>query len=450
MKIVRHTREYLLRARVRERAKIYDEERSLEQIQSIQLALLNKEWNRLVDDVPYYSKLIREKGLPKEFRSIEEFMAAVPITSRAIIKKHISEMTSRSKKADFYRITGGTTAEPIQIPAWREEAIFTSYDMWMARSWYGISPASKLFLLWGHSHLLGTGLKGLLNKSKRILLDWCLGYCRFSAYDLQDKAMKDAGAALLRFKPDYIIGYSVALDRFARVNAFRKKDFQKLGVNVIIGAAESFPSKETPNLLSELFSCPVGMEYGSVETNLIAHSTPKGGYKTFWKSYLVEAEKSATGIGYKVRITSLYPRCFPLVRYEIGDEIIIRDPTRSILPSVVTFESVLGRCNDYVQLADGSLIHSEAFTHAIRWCQEVSAYQVIKNKDTIYIQYTAKEALRKELENAIRDKLSKVHPLLENIEIIHVSSLYRTIAGKTPMILVKPDGAECDHKLRWK
>ena len=47
------------------------------------------------------------------------------------------------------------------------------------------------------------------------------------------------------------------------------------------------------------------MEYGAVEAGLGAHTHPSGDYPVFWRSHI---------------LTSLYPRAFPLARYEIGSE----------------------------------------------------------------------------------------------------------------------------------
>ena len=356
-------------------------------------------------------------------------------TNRLTVKTNIAEMKSQSKAPDFMRITGGSTAEPIQMPAWREEAKFTSYDMWLARSWYGISPASKLFMIWGHSHLLGSGFSGVVNKYKRMLYDYILGYRRFSAYDLKDDAMREAGDFMLKFRPDYVIGYSVALDRFVKVNMERKNAFRNLRLKAVIAAAEAFPFPDSRDLLKDFFNCPVGMEYGSVETALIAHTHPEGGYKVFWQSYFVEAERNKLGAGYIIRVTSLYPRCFPLIRYEIGDEIVLHNTSQERLFGVTEFDNVLGRCNDYVELKDSSLIHSEAFTHAIRWCPEVVAYQVVQDKERICLNYIAKDTLSRATKEMILSKLKKVHPLLGEVEFVKVNELKRTIAGKTPMIL---------------
>ena len=41
----------------------------------------------------------------------------------------------------------------------------------MARSWWGVNPLDNMVLLWGHSHLFGTGIKGQINHKLRLLKD---------------------------------------------------------------------------------------------------------------------------------------------------------------------------------------------------------------------------------------------------------------------------------------
>ena len=438
MSLISFIRTLLLRNGINSRALVYAKPYKDSEIRAIQLALWNAEWERVRNQVPYYQRLSQENKLPSQFSTWEEFIETVPVTSRTVVKDNTSVMISTGQPPNFMRITGGTTAEPIQMPSWKSENEFTNYDMWMARSWFGIRPSSRLFLIWGHSHLLGAGLDGLLNAYKRKIFDRLLDYFRFSAYDLRDEEMKRAGDQLLYFKPDYVVGYSMALDRFARVNINRKNELRKIGLKVVIGAAERFPAPDTVELLYELFGCPVAMEYGSVETGLMAHLHPDGKYRVFWKTYFLEAEKkNDSDAVYTVRITSLYPRCLPLIRYEIGDEILINCTKTSNILGVVEFDSVLGRCNDYVKLTDGSLIHSEAFTHAVRWCPVISGYQVIQDGKNICIQYTSLRELDREIINSISTKLKAIHPQLESIPIKRIDHLEQTVAGKTNMIIIK-------------
>jgi phenylacetate-coenzyme A ligase PaaK-like adenylate-forming protein len=136
-----------------------------------------------------------------------------------------------------------------------------------------------------------------------------------------------------------------------------------------------------------------------------------------------------------VRVTSLYPRCFPLVRYELGDEIELWEREADFATGIDSFKRVIGRCNDHVQLMDGAIIHSEAFTHAVRSCRAISGYQVVQAGTSVNIDYTAPSNLPAEQLAEIRSRLAKVHPQLGLVEINRVERLQQTIAGKTRMII---------------
>ena len=418
---------------LRQRSRAYEQpvERAIQL--NWQLRSLNACWKRICNNVPHYSYLLRSNRVPRTLRSIEEFVSSVPVTTRSTVQSHLAEMSDRTRKPDFWRMTGGTTSEPIQIPAWNSEYNYTSPDIWVARSWYGVTPWSRLFLVWGHSHLLGTGVKGWLNGLIRSMKDQFLEYYRFNAYDISEKAMRRAGSELLRFKPHYVIGYSVALDSFARTNQHLREEFGKLNLKVSIGAAEGFPSHDSKDIIEETLSCPVSMEYGSVETALIAHLHPEGYYIVPWRTYFVEAGEKGHSEGRAVRITSLYPRCFPLIRYEIGDEIELFNE-ENYHHGITMFKRVIGRCNDYVKMPDGTMIHSETVTHSVRWCKSIRGYQLVSEGGELYLNLVS-EYMTKDEEKEVRRKLLRIHPGFKRLKMNHVAELEKTIAGKTHMII---------------
>ncbi|HVN40828.1 MAG TPA: hypothetical protein VMW19_21910 [Myxococcota bacterium] len=399
---------------------------------AVQLESLNREWARIVATTEHWGAQVRSTRLPARFASLEEFVRCVPTTSRQDVQQHGAGMTSREKPADAVRMTGGSTSTPIQIPAWQSEQEFTRYDMWCGRSWYGVDPGSTLFLLWGHSHLLGSGARGWIRARRLELNDRLLGYRRFSAYDLQPTKMRQAGDEILAVRPDYVLGYSVALDLLARANADRSEALRELGVRVVVGTAEGFPAADSVERLLETFGCPVAMEYGSVETAVVAHTHPSGGYRVFWRNYF--AEVVGEGPTRQLVLTSLYPRAFPLVRYEMGDEIEATQAPAACA-GLAEFQRVVGRCNDYVVLNDGFTLHSEIFSHAIRPCADVRGFQVVLDGSEIRLRYTSADVLPVDQERELRARLAKVHPSLAAIRLERVAALRQTIAGKTRMIV---------------
>ena len=436
MTLVGGIRARLYAAPIERRSRELDPSRTETERRATQLDLLNREWSRILRDVPYYERLARERGLPEAFSSLEEFEGCVPATQRADVQEQLGERTSRGRSAEWFRITGGSTAAPVQIPAWRSETEATRADFWVARGWYGIDPASRLFLLWGHSHLLGTGWRGWLKARRLEISDRLLGYHRFSAYDLRPEAMQRAARTLLRFRPDYLLGYSTALDLFVRANEGHRSELRRCGLRLVVATGEAFPAEDSAERLRDLFDCPVAMEYGAVETGLIAHTRPEGGFGVFWRSHLVEGE--GQGPRRRLLVTSLYPRAFPLVRYQIGDEVDVPSPDTDGT-SLVAFPRLVGRCNDYAELSDGTLVHSEAFSHAVRPCGAVRGYQIVQSGADLRLRYTAGRTLETADEAGIRERLRRVHPALGAIAFERVDALDQTVAGKTRMV-VRADG----------
>ncbi len=400
-------------------------------VASTQLALLNRQWNLTITEVPFYRDLVAQGRLPDRFQSIAQYREVVPLTTRERVQQDGDRMSSSRAPADMYRVTGGTTAEPVQLPTWQAEHVHARSDMWLGRSWFGVEPSSRLFLLWGHSHQLGTGLSGAVQRVKRQIADRVLGYCRVSAYDLSPEALRRAADRLVDFRPDWMLGYSVALDMFARVNAERADLLRSAGLRLVVATSESFPDGGSEERLRSLLGCPVAMEYGAVETGVIAHTHPEGGYRVFWRTHLVELLEDDS-----IAVTSLHPRCFPLVRYHLSDEVVTDPSERSAPHGLTRLRDVRGRCNDYVELPGGERAHSELFAHVLRDIDGVLAYQVAARPGRCpEIHYMAADELGEQTRRRILERLVKTHAVLSGTDFRRVASLTRTVAGKTPLVL---------------
>lgn len=412
---------------VAEQREAYGSYPCADEIRAWQLDRFNERWRALLVQVPFY----RSQGhtLPERFETWEQALALLPTIDRSCLQTLGDELTDRTRSPDAHRFTGGTTAQPVRVPVWRSEAVTARADAWYAREWYGVRPKDRLFLIWGHSHLLGTGLSGRVRRVLRAAKDKALGYSRYSAYELGDAALRRAGQALLDERPHWILSYATALDRFVRVNEDRRADFHRLGLKVAIATAEAFPRSDSRERIADVLGCPVAMEYGTVETGPLAHEHPEGGYRVFWRHWFFEgppvADAGCEGAR-EVVVTSLFPRCLPLVRYRVGD-LVVSDESGVARE----FRHVVGRCNDAVELPDGRTIHSEAFTHAVRDLAQVRAFQVVQSADgAIFLDYVAPDPLDAAATAILHRRLRLVHPDLVIVEVRRVPSLPTTIAGK--------------------
>lgn len=433
MNLFSYIRERNIRPKLQEEIDFYSSI-SKSEIQKVQLEAFNQIWQGIQENVPYYKKLIEEKRVPKQITSINDFKE-FPIISREYVRENIELFINKSKPADKWSSTGGSTGTPLQFPIWNEQGKLYESSIWYARSFYNIKRSDRMFRLWGHSHTLGTGLTRLKNQIKFSIGLPLIGFKRFSAYDLSEERIREAGKQIIEFKPDYIIGYSKAINILARVNEDRKSEFHRLNLKAVMGAAEGFENESDIEYISSIFGCPVGMEYGSMEANLMAHTHPDGTFKVIWRRNLIESvdeygESSNQG---RILITTLYNRAFPLIRYELGD--IISGCEKNGI-SVYSFKEIKGRDNDFLILEDGTPIHSEGITHAIKFSEKIAAYQIRYTKDKVYTIYVrSNEKVNDDDIQEIRKRLGQVDPRLSSMKIKQVDQLKQTIAGKTNWLM---------------
>lgn len=442
IRLVRRARSRFWEPALRAQREFYSRPWSEEEICRWQLERFNRLWQKLCREVPYYCRLRQERHLPPSFANWEEVQEGIPVTDRRRVQAQGREMVSGKRRPAGVRITGGSTGQPVRVPVWRSESSYASASLWYARSWFGVTPSDRAFLIWGHSHLLGTGARGWINGKIRQIKDRVVGYSRWSAYDLDEEALRRAGEELLEQRPEYLLAYATALARFARVNADRASQFRRLGLKVAVATAESFVAREDSREVAEILGCPVAMEYGTVETGPIAHQTPEGSYQVFWRDYWMEARPSPEVSGAcEIFLTALYPRCFPLVRYQVGD--LVQKPAGR-LDSVCRLDRVIGRCNDWVLLPGGRVIHSEAFAHALREIAVVTDFAVEQRVDGgIRLRYMARRPLQDGEAEHLRNRLSRIAPGLEHVLLERTGSLEQTVAGKVRRFrrdLPVPDG----------
>lgn len=404
-----------------------------EDVSAAQLRAFNAAWGESLSRSPWARAQRDRLQLPERFADWDDYEARVPIQRKPDLRRDLVEVGPSPEKV-LWRSTGGSTAEPMKFPVLPSETRVASLDIWLGRERVGVTSGDRLFMIWGHSHIFGVGLSGAVARLRRKASDLALGYTRWNAYRLSDSDLGLAADALLGSGAEYVVGYSTALDRFARANIGRAGLIAGLGLKAVVATAEAFPRSDSREVIAACFGCPVVMEYGAVETGPIAYERSAGaGYDVFWRHHRLElAGEPGPDGSRELVVTSLFPRAMPLLRYAIGDLAV---PGEAGL--LTSLRSIHGRCNDQISLADGSTIHSEAFTHAVRDLPGVRAYQIVRRPAgmPILIRMEASEALPPPSLAALRERLSKVHPLLADVAVERTDLIPPSLAGKHKMVV---------------
>jgi phenylacetate-coenzyme A ligase PaaK-like adenylate-forming protein len=390
-----------------------------------QLAALGRVWADAAADVPYYARLVGEKIAPASIRSWDE-VRSLPILTRSILQEHAPEFIRRSGPPESYMTTAGSTGTPLRVgmnQAERDLMRVVKLSAWQS---FGYTPSSRLFLIWGHAHLLGTGWQGKVNHLKRRLADAALGYRRVDAYRLTVASCQAYAEELIAFRPIGLIGYSSALDLFARYTAAYRDRFRALGLRFVLATAEAPPRPDTLDVLEDHFGCPVVQEYGGAEFGQVAFKKGHAPFETYGDLNFVEA-RPAGGESEALFITSLYRRYTPLIRYQVGDA--VQGAERAAHGHVTGFAAIAGRLNDVIMLGTGDAIHSVAVFHCVHQ-EQVHNIQMVLRDEGIELCLVSNETDRPAMEARIRARLAQVHPSLAAVRFTYLEDLPTNRAGK--------------------
>ena len=253
----------------------------------LQLSKIQEVWRDAVRDVPYYGRLVEEGRAPLDIESWSDFFK-IPELTREILQDHKEEFVRRSGPPDLWRMTGGSTGNPVKFGVWTSEDEVVRVLKLVLWARVGYVPTDQLFLIWGHSHLLGTGWRRHWNHFLRKAKDAALGYKRVDAYAMSKKLCERYAGELVRHRPAGLIGYSAALDYFVRALPERWEEFRALGLKFVMPCAEPAPRADSFELLGRVFGCPVIQEFGGVDFGHVGMKLGEGPFEVFGEENFVE------------------------------------------------------------------------------------------------------------------------------------------------------------------
>jgi phenylacetate-coenzyme A ligase PaaK-like adenylate-forming protein len=324
------------------KTRLYDEVRHRADIERRQVERFNATWSYCLSDIPFYRSWQREHGLPDRISHPSD-LHAFPALDKTTLVERSEEIFQRGAITDAYT-TGGSSGEPARYPRGAKDDIAIWSDAYTGRGWWGIRPFDPHVVLWGHSHLFGTGLRGRLAHARRRVADGMLDITRLNAYDLTDDALRADYASLRTSDPVFLVGYTSAVFRLARFidsNGLTLERPRRL--RGVILTAETVSDADIA-LVERVFEVPAIIEYGAAETGAIAYS--RGGSRplqVLWDSFVCLVDS-----GGGLRVTTTAQRLFPLVNYAIGDVV---QPSDVEGGNALGFDAVLGRAQDVVEVA---------------------------------------------------------------------------------------------------
>lgn len=336
--------------------------------------------------VPYYHRTFEQAGFqPDDILTDPAAFQKIPTISKTIIRDNFDDLvtTDPSRQRGLVRnTTGGSTGQPlifIQDPDFRDYVMAGVHFHYEYTGWqFGEC----------HAYIWGTNYEVATQRMLRTrLLDWSLNRFVTNAYALSEESMAAFVRKIRQRRPKLLVGYSSALERFAKfVQAHNLDDIKFSGV--CSTAEVLYPSQR--RLIERTFGCDVLDRYGARELGGIAcecleHNGMHIDAGEVYVEILRDGVPVPLGEEGDIVVTNLNNYGMPFIRYRVGDIGQLTDVVCPCGRGLPMMEVVQGRRVDMFKTKDGRAIWG-GFISLMFDMEGVKQFQVIqKSYDKVVI-----------------------------------------------------------------
>ena len=411
---------------------------SLKELKTIQEQEFLSFVEYVVKHSKFYKKLYRNLSLPNNISEIDK----LPILTKEDLRKNINEVYTLPKSKGIISKTGGTTGKSLEV-------IFTKDDMQKRfalldyfREWYGYKLGKKTAWFSGKALLTERDIK----KNRFWKTDYLYNVRYYSTFHINDKFLIHYLNNLIKFKPEYLVGFPSSIMEIAKYGIENNIKFPKNTIKAIFPTAETV-TPEIRKVLSEYFHTRVVDQYASSEGAPFIFECPQGNLHLELQSGIFEVldEKNNPAKEGRLVITSFTTHGTPLIRYDIGDRIILSDNKQcSCGNKNPVVEKILGRIDDYIFSPETGKINLGNISNTLKDVYGIKKFQIIQNElNKIIIKIIVdKDIFDKKNKNKFiknwRDRVGnkmKIELLeVENIEV-EKSGKYRIVKNNIKHLL---------------
>lgn len=346
-------------------------------------------------NVPYYHSVMKDHRIhPGSIRTAED-LSRFPILTKKVIRENLESLISTAvPPAERTRLkTGGSTGVPLEFHSTPDAEARLWASMLRSRFWQGVVRTHRM-----------VGVSGTIPGRH----EWKKNEMYFSAFDISDDTFSRVAKEIRKYQPKYITGYAGYLALLAEFMIESNIDDVR-PIAVETQSEMVFPQMR--KTLEDAFGCPVFDHYGCKETTIKACECSRHeGFHVAVENGILETVKEGAqvlGESGSLLMTDFWNLAMPFIRYEVEDSGVISEESCSCGRSLPLLQSILGRDNDTVMLADGKVLPGEFFPHILKDVAGIKQYQVVQDSlESIVIRIVPRRDFDRRSEQSLLSNLA--------------------------------------------
>lgn len=368
------------------------------------------------ENVPYYHRIFRERGIQPEDIRTKADLEKIPLLTKDTIRNHLDELMAVNIP-DSQRITAhssGSTGEPMKY--YIDKASYSA-------GW------AQTFRCWGWAgYRLGEPyVKISLNPRESFykkVQDQLMNTKYIYASGITEANIIQKISEIQQFNPKIIRGYASYLYLLA-------KNMEKTGITysgATLATTGDMLHPEYRKSMEQQFNCKVFDGYGGEGTTVAFECEAHEGFHICEEDVLVEFlsnnEKAAPGELANIVLTNLNNYAMPFIRYDIRDLGIYTDEVCSCGRELTMMKSIEGRDADIIVTPKGDYLVIQFFTVLFKHFESVEQFQVVQESlNELRVKIIKNEKFRETDLTQIHDQIQERMGSTVNIYIEFVDDI---------------------------
>jgi phenylacetate-CoA ligase len=348
-----------------------------EQLRELQNAKLRALMTHAYHNVPYYRRVLEERGLTdQDVRTVDD-LPRLPILTKDDIRQNFADMLAKDFKKwkPILNYTGGSTGEPLKYYITKDVASIGWAGMFRAWNWAGYRIGDKRIAFGGSSLVPNRAAK--LSETIRDKLERNL---RISAVSMNASKYSQTVGIIRKYESKFIYGYPSAL--YLLADYCKSNNINDIKLKAAFSTAEVL----LPNYRAAIenqFQCEVFDQYGSYDGGgqALECENHQGLHVSMEKVILEVLDNDGRKITSEkpghIIVTDLHNYAMPFIRYAVGD---IGTPADNMCPcgrGLPILKAIEGRTSDIIRLYNGTILAGPALTLVFK-DRNVRQFQLIQ------------------------------------------------------------------------
>lgn len=377
-----------------------------------------------IEKSDYYKEKYAGIDLPKSVKEIGK----LPILTKDELKASLDRISTTTD--GIVSKTGGTTGFSMKViyTAENMQERFAFLDHFRAAFGYRLGKKTAWFS--GKTLLQNNDLK----KNRFWRTDWLHKVRYYSTFHMKNNYLKYYVEDLIKYRPEFFVGFPSTIAEIAKFGLSHGYDFPTNTVKAVFPTAETI----TPELrepIERFFKTRVLNQYASSEGAPFIFECGEGNLHLELQSGVFEVldNQDQPADNGRLVLTSFTTYGTPLIRYDIGDMLILENPEKgcSCGNNNPLVKEILGRIDDYIYSPETGKINLGNVSNTTKNTKGIVRFQVVQNALDILDIYIIADKHYDESDEKIflKNWRERVGDAME-INLHHVHELSEEKSGK--------------------